>query len=100
MFVRFKLGCHNLAIETGRWTGVPRAERVCHRCQQGALDDERHLVFECPAFEHLRRDRRHLFGREVAFDMRRFFAHTDQRGVVFFVLDCLSLVEAGLVGDG
>ena len=67
-FVRFKLGCHSLAIETGRWHGTPRLQRLCHRCTQGALDDERHLVFECPAFEDLRREHRQLFDSEVAFD--------------------------------
>ena len=58
-----------------------------------ALDDERHLVFECPLFEDLRRDNRHLFGREVAFDMRRFFAHKDQHAVVMYILGCLDLIE-------
>lgn len=38
------------------------------------------VVFECPAFEHLRADSRHLFGPEVAFDMRRFFAHKGPAG--------------------
>ena len=28
-FVRFKLGCHQLAIVTGRWHGVARADRLC-----------------------------------------------------------------------
>ena len=41
----------------------------------GALDDERHLVFECPALEDLRVAYRQLFGRAVVFDIRRFFAH-------------------------
>ena len=58
MFVRFKLGCHGLAIVTGRWHGVPRMQRVCSRCDMSALDDERHLVFECPVFEDLRRELR------------------------------------------
>ena len=63
------------------------------RCTQGALDDERHLVFECPAFEDLRREHRQLFGSEVAFDMCRFFAHKDQHGVVMYILGCLHLLE-------
>ena len=50
-FIRFKLGCHRLAIVTGRWHGVARADRLCLRCDADALDDERHLVFECSAFE-------------------------------------------------
>ena len=88
MFVRFKLGCHDLAIVTGRWHGVPRLQRVCSRCGMSALDNERHLVFECPNFEELRRQHRQLFGQEVAFDMRRFFAHEDQHAVVMYILGC------------
>ena len=34
-----------------------------------------------------------MFGSEVAFDMRRFFAHRDQRAVVMYILGCLRLVE-------
>ena len=93
MFVRFKLGCHDLYIETGRWAGVPRAERICQRCHQGAFDDERHLVFECDFFEPRRRLSAHLFDRKVAFDMRRFFSHEDQRAVVSFILDCLGMIQ-------
>ena len=100
-FVGFKLGCHRLPIETGRWDGTPRLQRICQRCEQGALDDERHLVFECPAFEHLRVANRPLFGQEVGFDMRRFFAHADQRAVVMYILDCLRLIGLyASVGDG
>ena len=93
MFVRFKLGCHGLAIVTGRWQGVQRSLRICQRCHMSALDDERHLVFECPVFEDLRRNSRHLFCREVAFDMRRFFAHEDQHAVVMYILGCLHLID-------
>ena len=60
-----------------------------------ALDDERRLVFECPVFEDLRREHRQLFGQEVAltFDMRRFFAHKDQRAVVMYILGCMRLID-------
>ena len=92
-FVRFKLGCHTLGIVVGRWCDVPRAQRLCHRCDMGALDDERHLVFECPAFEDLRVAYRQLFGQVVAFDMRRFFAHKDQTAVVMYILDCLHRIQ-------
>lgn len=82
-----------MAIVTGRWDGTPRAERVCRRCDMGALDDERHLVFKCPAFEDLHRSHLQLFGLEVAYDMRRFFAQEDQRAVVLYIMDCLRLID-------
>ena len=46
-FIRFKLSCQRLAylaIVTGRWHGVAHADKLCLRCDAGALDDERHLV--------------------------------------------------------
>ena len=95
MFVRFKLGCHGLAIVSGRWHGVPRLQRVRSRCDMSALDDERHSVFECPVFEDLLsyyREHRETFGQEVALDMRRIFAHKDQRAVVMYILGCMRLI--------
>ena len=45
-------------------------------------------MFECSAFEDLRRTHSQLFGPGpgVEFDMRQFFAHTDQRAVVMYIL--------------
>ena len=77
--LRFKLGCHRLAIVTGCWHGVAGADRLCLHCDAGALDNERHFSFERYAFKDLRRIHHQLFGSEVAFDMRHFFSHRDQR---------------------
>lgn len=95
--LRFKLGCHALGIVTGRFQSLPRQERLCHSCDMGALDDERHRVFECPSFENLCAEHRHLFGREVAFDMRLFFAHKDQQSVVPSLWHAWGLCEASLL---
>ena len=46
---------------------------------------ERHIVFDCPVFEDLRREHRQLLGQEVAIDMRRFIAHKDQHAVVMYI---------------
>ena len=54
-----------------------------------AIDDERHLMFECPAFEFIRAARRHLFSMHVGLDMRLFMQQRDQKGVLCYVLDCL-----------
>ena len=43
--VRFRLGSHNLPIETGRWIRRPRMERLCSAC--GELGDEEHVLFRC-----------------------------------------------------
>ena len=69
--LRFRLGTHNLQLELGRWQNrQPRHFRICQRCHMHALDDERHLVFECPALEHLRAARKQLFNVRVDVNMQ------------------------------
>lgn len=58
-FLRFRLGCHHLHINTGRWSRppLPRSERGCLRCSlSAALDDEWHCLIECrhPALSEAR----------------------------------------------
>ena len=50
-FTRLRTGSHRLRIETGRWSRVPRDERLCD-C--GQVQDEQHVLLRCPATEHLR----------------------------------------------
>ena len=90
-YLRFRLGTHDLGIELGRWLngGIPRHTRLCTRCDRHKLDDERHLVFECTAFEPFRAARRHLFTAAIGEDMRAFFGQRDESGVMGYVLDCL-----------
>ena len=94
-FMRFKLASHDLLIETGRWRDrIPRQSRICRRCHMHELDDERHLVFDCPVFEDLRRSYRQLFSARVGLSMPAFFAQPDQYSVVHFVLDCLHHIDS------
>ena len=57
------------------------------------IDDERHLVFECPAFESIRVAKRNLFTAQVGLDMHRFMQQRDQEGVFWYVLSCLRAME-------
>ena len=43
--IKFRVGSHNLKIETGRWANIPREERLCSSCH--VLEDERHIIFDC-----------------------------------------------------
>ena len=49
--IKFRLGSHKLPIETGRWKGIGRADRVCTECN--VLGDEEHFLFRCTT---IRRD--------------------------------------------
>ena len=59
-FSRMRLSSHRLRIETGRWTRLPRDQRLC---ECGAVQDEEHVLRDCPQVAHLRGS----FGREVFF---------------------------------
>ena len=62
----FRLGAYTLPIEMGRcsrWlrmARVARVARVCLLCPGMHVGDERHYVFECPAFGDIRRGFQHL----------------------------------------
>ena len=43
--IKFRLGSHKLPIETGRWRGVIRDDRICDEC--GVLGDEFHFLYNC-----------------------------------------------------
>ena len=43
--IKFRMGSHKLPIETGRWKGLDRCDRVYPECQ--VLGDEEHFLFHC-----------------------------------------------------
>ena len=45
---------NKLAIVLGRYTNIPREERICRVCNLGKMGDEYHLFFECNNNEVLR----------------------------------------------
>ena len=45
-FTRLRLSSHSLKVETGRWSRIPREERLC-RCG-GEVEDEEHILLRCP----------------------------------------------------
>ena len=58
---RFRLGAYALPIEMGRRLRMARVACVCPLCPGMHVGDERHYVFECPAFDDIRRGFQHLF---------------------------------------
>ena len=90
---RFRLGAHHLPVEMGRRGGLARVARVCPACTGGHVGDERHLVFECPAFQHVRRRHAGLY-TDARSTMRLFMWHRDQKGVASCLLQLLSEYDA------
>ena len=48
---RIRLGSHRLKIETGRWSRIPREERLCS-C--GVVQSEKHVLLHCPLAESIK----------------------------------------------
>ena len=52
-FSRIRLISHNLKIETGRWSRIPRERRVCS-CDATQLQTENHVLTSCPLTHNIR----------------------------------------------
>ena len=50
---------HDLRIETGRWSRTPRELRVCS-CDSQAVQNETHVLIECPRSRSVRQKFRDL----------------------------------------
>ena len=93
-FLRFRLSCHSLPIETGRHhrPPIPRSSRLCPHCPLASVGDEYHLVFECPIFQPLR-DKYHTLFSSRTSSMRSFFAQKERMIVYKFVSDYLDMIN-------
>jgi hypothetical protein len=52
-FVQCRGGVAKLRIETGRWIGLQRGERVCEFCESGEVEDEVHMMTRCSRWKEV-----------------------------------------------
>lgn len=50
-----RLSLHNLEIETGRYRGISRENKMCHLCNQNTVESEYHFMLCCDKFRTVRR---------------------------------------------
>jgi hypothetical protein len=91
---QLRTGSHQLRVETGRWERpmVSRDERFCQRCLSGEVDDEHHMVFDCPALEEVRVQHVGLFAGSA--DLRSYLAQESSQVAAF-----VSAGFAAVLGD-
>lgn len=82
---RFRTGSHKLAVETGRWHGVARENRLCQVCKCGLVEDESHFLFDCEAYRDIRLKYRQLFSNIRRKDLGGFLNSEDQFSVAKFI---------------
>ena len=51
-FTKLRISCHDLAIETGRYSNnrKPLSERICNLCNLNQIEDEFHFFMTCPFY--------------------------------------------------
>lgn len=91
---QLRTGSHRLRVETGRWERprLPRQERTCRRCDSGDVDDEHHLVFDCPALQELREQHAGLFA--ASEDLRSFFEQESVQVAAFVSAGFAAVLDA------
>ena len=78
---RVRLSSHNLAIETGRWSRIPRDRRLCG-C--GEIQTEEHFLCHCRDTEQYRV--KHRISDKTLSEL---FATNDPCKVARFIFDCM-----------
>lgn len=90
---RFRTSSHQLGVETGRWQNIARQDRRCNLCDSNAVQDEMHVLMECPALDDLRElvsDRLAVRGA----DMHELMLSKDVDCLARFVHECMKCVDA------
>ena len=63
--VKLRGGTAEFGVETGRWHGVRRGERICKNCRGGEVEEVGHLVMRCTYVEEERETLEELMNERV-----------------------------------
>ena len=58
IITRWRLSSFELAVETGRYKGIAREERLCVFCN--VTEDEQHAIYHCKAYDSIRNEYKEL----------------------------------------
>ena len=96
LVAQFRAGILPLEIELGRFRGKLIHERICVVCDNGAVEDETHLLFDCPFYTTLRiiflndvyQDNKDFFQLTIGAKMNYLMTHQIKRFAIF-LQNCL-----------
>ena len=80
LLVKIRTANHKLPIETGRWDGTARHERIGHLCHLRDIGDEFHNICKCPFFnsERLRFLKPYYIHQPSMFKLGKLLASTNE----------------------
>ena len=84
-FTRMRTSSHRLRVETGRWVGLARYQRMC-KCRE-SVQDERHVLTECT----LTKEIRVKFGSTVTYP--DIITKTKSLQEFKYIYDVLKIIE-------
>ena len=53
---QFRMSCHTLRIESGRYNKTSQEQRLCEYCDSNEIEDECHFSLKCKYYEQQRKD--------------------------------------------
>ena len=86
-FTRFRLSSHRLKVETGRWSRIPRENRLCG-CGAGAIQDEIHVLLNCVKTDGIRE--KYLINKELYNGIGELMKNCEHKKLVNFIEDCMN----------
>jgi hypothetical protein len=95
--IKFRLGSCFLKCDDHSITD--RMQRHCPCCDSGLPEDEYHLVFECPAYNHLRSSNWSSIYSSCENDLNAFINQQDQARVARFICTLLDYRKRLLLGN-
>src|SRR5690348_9309529 len=69
LITELRCGTSRLRVELGRWRGEQREERVCVLCDRHVVEDERHVLLNCPVYAKQRDTFFDAFRKVVGYDL-------------------------------
>ena len=84
---KFRISCHKLRIECGRYQNITREERICEFCESGEIEDEYHFVLSCKNNAQIRNIFIEKIQRNFALNLE---CHDD---VLFFMSSSDSILQ-------
>ena len=82
---KLRIFTHRLFIETGRYTNIPRNERICKNCTNQEIEDVTHFLTRCPKFSG---GERGSFQFHIDQLKLNFFTNLSDKNKLFWLLNC------------